>query len=84
MIEDIQSRLRECVSELDRVLEENRQLRRAAAAFGELAERLNQELARARAAAERTQYGESGESIERTSQTHRSENVRDLPLRPDR
>ena len=59
MIDDAQSRLSDCLSTLDDLQEENRQLRRAAAAFGELAERLNQELAHARTSAERAHYRES-------------------------
>jgi predicted RNase H-like nuclease (RuvC/YqgF family) len=67
MIDDVQSRLRDCLSTLDDLQEENRQLRRAATAFGELAERLNQELAHERAVAKRTQHRESLERIERTN-----------------
>jgi hypothetical protein len=40
--------LKQCEAKIARLEEENRQLRRSAAAFGQLAERLNEELQRAR------------------------------------
>jgi len=40
--------LQQCEAKIARLEEENRQLRRSAAAFGQLAERLNEELMRER------------------------------------
>ena len=40
--------LKQCEAKIARLEEENRQLRRSAAAFGQLAERLNEELMRER------------------------------------
>lgn len=67
MIDDVQYRVTDCLSMLNELQEENRQLRRAAAAFGELAERLNQEFTRARAPAEGTDHRQSVKTIERTT-----------------
>jgi cell division septum initiation protein DivIVA len=82
MIDDVQCRLSDCLSTVDHLQEETRQLRRAAAAFEELAERLSHELARARAAAERKTTGESDESIERTSSPPHPEHLSDVRSRP--
>ena len=46
--DECEERLKQCEAKLARLEEENRHLRRSAAAFGQLAERLNEELARER------------------------------------
>lgn len=72
MSDNIQSRLRDCYSTVKHLQEENRELRCACEAFGQLAERLNVELARVRAVLDRTlvesrDLGKSVENIQRTS-----------------
>jgi hypothetical protein len=83
MIDDVQSRLRDCLSKVEHLEEENRQLRLSAAAFGQLAERLSVELAHTRIAAEgsvaeRPNDRESGDDIEQTTPAY-SEYVKDAP-----
>ena len=60
--------LRECLNKVRSLEEENRQLRRAAASFGQLAERLNEELGRERRLAYGDRRREPRETMERRSQ----------------
>ena len=46
--DECEEQLKQCQAKIARLEEENRQLRRSAAAFGQLAERLNEELVRER------------------------------------
>lgn len=78
MIDDVQSRLTDCHSTVKHLQEENRQLRRACTAFGQLAERLNVELARVRAivdraVAESRDLHKSVENIQPTRTMHQLE-----------
>jgi uncharacterized protein (UPF0335 family) len=50
--DECEEQLKQCLAKIGRLEEENRQLRRSAAAFGQLAERLNEELLRERRLAE--------------------------------
>jgi predicted RNase H-like nuclease (RuvC/YqgF family) len=68
MTDDDNTRLRECLKTVRNLEEENRHLRRAAASFGQLAERLNEELGRERRVADRDRRREPRESTERRSQ----------------
>ena len=66
--EEPNARLSDCLNTVRNLEEENRQLRRAATSFGQLAERLNEELGR-----ERRRFGgdrrrEPRDSIERRGQ----------------
>jgi predicted RNase H-like nuclease (RuvC/YqgF family) len=65
MIDDVQSRLKDCLSTLDHLQRENRQLRQAAEAFGALAERLNRQLVDARARAAMSHRLESEHMVQR-------------------
>ncbi len=65
---DDDTRLRECLDTVRNLEEENRHLRRAAASFGQLAERLNEELGRERRVADRDRRREPRETNERRSQ----------------
>jgi predicted RNase H-like nuclease (RuvC/YqgF family) len=82
MIDDVQSRLTDCHSTVKHLQEENRQLRRACTAFGQLAERLNVELARVRATidqavVESRDLHKSVENIERTHEMRQLEDPSD-------
>lgn len=66
--ENNSARLRECLNTVRHLEEENRQLRRAAAAFGQLAERLNEELGRERRVSDRDRRREPRETLERRNQ----------------
>lgn len=68
MTEDDNTRLRECLKTVRNLEEENRHLRRAASSFGQLAERLNEELGRERRVADRDRRREARETTERRSQ----------------
>jgi chromosome segregation ATPase len=46
--DECEEQLKQCQAKIARLEEENRQLRESAAAFGQLAERLNEELVRER------------------------------------
>jgi predicted RNase H-like nuclease (RuvC/YqgF family) len=59
------ARLQDCLTTVQQLEEENRQLRRAAATFGQLAERLNEELGRERRLADRDRRRESRDTIDR-------------------
>ena len=65
---DQNARLTECLNTVRKLEEENRHLRRAAASFGQLAERLNKQLGRDRRVADRDRRREPRETIERRSQ----------------
>ena len=72
MIDDERDvRLEDCLTTVRQLEEENRQLRRAASSFGQLAERLNDELGRERRAAERDPRREPREAGDRRSQPQR-------------
>ena len=72
MIDDERDvRLEDCLTTVRQLEEENRQLRRAASSFGQLAERLNDELGRERRAAERDRRREPREAGDRRSQPQR-------------
>jgi predicted RNase H-like nuclease (RuvC/YqgF family) len=62
------TRLRECLDTVHSLEEENRHLRRAAASFGQLAERLNEELGRERRVADRDRRREPRDTTERRNQ----------------
>lgn len=67
------ARLKDCLTTVQNLEEENRHLRRAAASFGQLAERLNEALVnealgRERRIAERDRRRESRDSIDRRGQ----------------
>lgn len=66
--DDRDDRLKDCLTTVKHLTEENRQLRRAAASFGQLAERLNAELGRERRSAERDRRGEPRDSVDRRGQ----------------
>jgi predicted RNase H-like nuclease (RuvC/YqgF family) len=68
MTDDDDTRLRECLDTVRNLEEENRHLRRAAASFGQLAERLNEELGRERRVVDRDRRREPRETNERRSQ----------------
>lgn len=68
MSEDDNTRLRECLDTVRHLEDENRHLRRAAASFGQLAERLNEELGRERRVADRDRRREPRETTERRNQ----------------
>ena len=68
MTEDDNTRLRECLNTVRNLEEENRHLRRAAASFGQLAERLNAALGRNRRVADRDRRREPREATERRKQ----------------
>jgi hypothetical protein len=51
--DECEEQLKQCQAKIARLEEENRQLRRSAASFGQLAERLNEELIRERHLRER-------------------------------
>jgi len=63
------ARLKDCLTTVQNLEEENQQLRRAAASFGQLAERLNDQLGQERRVAERDRRHESRDSVERRTQT---------------
>jgi predicted RNase H-like nuclease (RuvC/YqgF family) len=58
-------RLKDCLTTVKQLEEENRQLRRAASSFGKLAERLNDELGRERRAADRDRRREPRDTGDR-------------------
>jgi septal ring factor EnvC (AmiA/AmiB activator) len=60
-------RLKECLTTVRSLEEENRQLRQSADSFGQLAERLNKELARERRNAEADRRREPRDSPDRRS-----------------
>jgi predicted RNase H-like nuclease (RuvC/YqgF family) len=66
--DDRDGRLEDCLTTVKQLEEENRQLRRAASSFGQLAERLNDELGRERRAAERDRRREPRETSDRRSE----------------
>jgi predicted RNase H-like nuclease (RuvC/YqgF family) len=68
MTEDDNTRLRKCLDTVRNLEEENRHLRRAAASFGQLAERLNEELGRDRRVADRDRRREPRDTTERRNQ----------------
>ena len=61
--------LKDCLTTVHNLEEENRQLRRAAASFGQLAERLNEQLGQERRIAERDRRRDPRDSVERRNQT---------------
>jgi predicted RNase H-like nuclease (RuvC/YqgF family) len=63
------ARLKDCLTTVHNLEEENRQLRRAAASFGQLAERLNEQLDQERRVAEKDRRRDSRDSVERRNQT---------------
>ena len=66
MIDDERDvRLEDCLTTVHNLEEENRQLRRAAASFGQLAERLNEQLGQERRIAERDRRRDPRDSVER-------------------
>ena len=70
MIDDERDvRLEDCLTTVHNLEEENRQLRRAAASFGQLAERLNEQLGQERRIAERDRRRDPRDSVERRNQT---------------
>ena len=60
-------RLKECLTTVQTLEEENRQLRQSADSFGQLAERLNKELARERRNADADRRREPRDSPDRRS-----------------
>ena len=60
-------RLKECLTTVRTLEEENRQLRQSADSFGQLAERLNQELARERRSVDADRRREPRDSPDRRS-----------------
>lgn len=66
--ENNSARLSECLNTVRNLEEENRQLRRAAASFGQLAERLNERLGRERRVSGRDRRHEPRETMERRNQ----------------
>ena len=62
-------RLKDWLITVHNLEEENRQLRRAAASFGQLAERLNEQLGQERRIAERDRRRDPRDSVERRNQT---------------
>ena len=60
-------RLKECLTTVRTLEEENRQLRQSADSFGQLAERLNQELARERRSVDPDRRREPRDSPDRRS-----------------
>jgi predicted RNase H-like nuclease (RuvC/YqgF family) len=60
-------RLKECLTTVQTLEEENRQLRQSADSFGQLAERLNQELARERRSVDADRRREPRDSPDRRS-----------------
>jgi hypothetical protein len=70
MIDDERDvRLKDCLTTVHNLEEENRQLRRAAASFGQLAERLNEQLSQERRIAERDRRRDPRDSVERRNHT---------------
>ena len=70
MIDDERDvRLKDCLTTVHNLEEENRQLRRAAASFGQLAERLNEQLGQERRIAERDRRRDPRDSVERRNHT---------------
>jgi hypothetical protein len=63
------ARLKDCLTTVHNLEEENRQLRRAAASFGQLAERLNEQLGQERRIAERDRRRDPRDSVERRNHT---------------
>jgi hypothetical protein len=63
------ARLKDCLTTVHHLEEENRQLRRAAVSFGQLAERLNEQRGHERRVAERDRRRDSRDSPERRNQT---------------
>jgi hypothetical protein len=64
-------RLKDCLATVQNLTEENKQLRRAAASFGQLAERLNEALASERRVPGRDRRREPRDGSERRTQTQR-------------
>lgn len=62
-------RLKDCLTTVQELEEENRQLRRAAASFGQLAERLNEALGHERRVAEGDRRREPRPARERRGET---------------
>ena len=67
--DECKEQLNECLTTIRHLEEENRQLRLAAATFGQLAERLNERLIRERRIAERDRRGEARPDPERRART---------------
>jgi hypothetical protein len=63
-------RLKDCLTTVQHLKEENRQLRRAASSFGLLAERLNEALGRERRVGDRDRRRESREGGDRRTHSH--------------
>ena len=65
-------RLKECLTTVQSLEEENRQLRQSADSFGQLAERLNQELSRERRSVDADRRREPRDSPDRRSPSQQS------------
>jgi hypothetical protein len=68
MAEGDNTQLRKCLDTVRSLEEENRHLRRAAASFGQLAERLNAKLGRERRVGDRDRRREPRETTDRRNQ----------------
>jgi predicted RNase H-like nuclease (RuvC/YqgF family) len=62
-------RLKDCLTTVQQLEEENRQLRRAATTFGKLAERLNDELGRERRSFDPDRRREPRDAVDRRGRT---------------
>lgn len=68
--DDSRERLNDCLATVRNLKEENQQLRRAAASFGQLAERLSEALASERRATGHDRRREPRDGSDRRAQTH--------------
>jgi predicted RNase H-like nuclease (RuvC/YqgF family) len=62
-------RLKDCLTTVQQLEEENRQLRRAATTFGKLAERLNEELGRDRRSSDSDRRRQRRDTVDRRGLT---------------
>ena len=70
--DETNGRLKECLTTVQTLEEENRQLRQSADSFGQLAERLNQELARERRSVDPDRRRAPRDSPDRRSSSQQS------------
>jgi predicted RNase H-like nuclease (RuvC/YqgF family) len=70
---ELDDRLNDCLTTVQHLEEENRQLRRAASSFGKLAERLNEQLGRERRMAESDRRLEPRDTSDRRRQPQQGE-----------
>jgi hypothetical protein len=68
--ENRDERLKDCLTTVQHLTEENRHLRDAAASFGQLAERLNEALGQERRGSESDRRRQSREDTDRRSSSH--------------